>query len=310
MSQTPALIGLDWGISQLRIYAIGGDGGVLSTDATGQGILAVPDGEFEATFRRSLAAVPGAADDTPIIASGMIGSRQGWVEVPYVGCPAGLAEIAAGLARHRAGDGRLLYFVPGLSLHAEAGTPDIMRGEETQIVGAIARGADGLMVLPGSHSKWAFAEAGRISWFATFMTGEIYAILKEHSILGRLMAEPEAFDTRAFARGLEGAAAEGGLLQRLFSARTLALFDRLAAPEVPDYLSGLLIGTEVSEALSQVSRQEPSSEITVIGGDALTARYLAALAHFGLPARAAEPAVTATGLYAIARQAGLLEASP
>ena len=119
----------------------------------------------------------------------MITSRQGWVEVPYCPCPAGSDEIARALWRHETGAGRTIHFVPGLSIVGADGVPDVIRGEETQIVGEVGDAPGGrLLVLPGTHSKWARSEDGRVVWFATFMTGELFGVLKEHSILGRLMA--------------------------------------------------------------------------------------------------------------------------
>ena len=181
----------------------------------------------------------------------MITWRQGWVEVPYCPCPAGSAELAAALAAPRDRGRAAIHFVPGLSLIGADGVPDVMRGEETQIIGAVGGGravrGRRAIVLPGTHSKWALAEDGRIVWFATFMTGELFAVLKEHSILGRLMAG-DAHDDAAFARGLAYAqSGPGGLLKRLFSVRTLGLFDRAAGERrSPSYLSGLLIGSEIA----------------------------------------------------------------
>ena len=159
--------------------------------------------------------------------------------------------------------------MPGLSLIGADGVPDVIRGEETQILGQIERApAAGAtrhaVVLPGTHSKWAFVEGGRIVWFATFMTGEVFGLLKEHSILGRLMTG-DAPDAGAFARGLAYApGGPGGLLKRLFSVRTLGLFDRLPASAGASYLSGLLIGSELGEALACLPAGEVR-EVTVIG---------------------------------------------
>jgi 2-dehydro-3-deoxygalactonokinase len=242
-----------------------------------------------------------------VIASGMITSRQGWVEVPYCACPAGSAELAAGLRRHLTGAGRALHFVPGLSLFGADGVPDVIRGEETQIIGELGdERARRAFVLPGTHSKWAFAEDGRIVWFATFMTGEVFAVLKAHSILGRLMAG-EAADEAAFARGLAyGRNGPGGLLKRLFSARTLGLFDRLPAAGIGSYLSGLLIGSEIAEALQCLPEIPGAAGITVIGTSELAERYRRAIAAAGLPVRTGHAEASAHGQLLIARAAGLL----
>jgi 2-dehydro-3-deoxygalactonokinase len=198
-----------------------------------------------------------------------------------------------------------------MRLDGADGVPDVMRGEETQIVGALSAGGGGLMVLPGSHSKWAFADRDEVTWFATFMTGELYGLLGEHSILGRLMVPRTAFDAAAFAQGLDRARDEGpgtgGLLKRLFGVRTLGLFDRLAPEAAPDHLSGLLIGTEISEALASID--DRVERVTVIGGENLAERYAVALRQFGLRAEAAVPDLAARGLHAIARAAGLVTGS-
>ena len=162
------------------------------------------------------------------------------------------------------------------------------------------------IVLPGTHSKWAFAEDGRIVGFATFMTGEVFAVLKEHSILGRLMAG-EAQDEAAFARGLRYArAGPGGLLKRLFSARTLGLFDQLPASAIASYLSGLLIGSEIAEALDCLPDAPGARAITVIGNSALALRYRGAIEAAGLRARTGAADAGARGQWLIARAAGLV----
>jgi 2-dehydro-3-deoxygalactonokinase len=185
-----------------------------------------------------------------VVASGMVGSKQGWREVPYVPCPAGAAELANGMVAVPLGDGRQLLIAAGVSHEAAAsGFPDVMRGEETQIVGAVPAFGPNLAVLPGTHSKWAQIENGTIVSFATFMTGELYDTLVHHSILGRVMRLGGAPDHAGFASGVRaGQEAPGELLNRLFSARTLGLFGRLSEDALASYLSGLLIGTEIGSA--------------------------------------------------------------
>jgi 2-dehydro-3-deoxygalactonokinase len=307
MTSPPALIGIDWGTTSFRAYRIGADGDVLERKSSQAGILKVPDGEFEHVFESELGPWLGQTPEVPVIAAGMITSRQGWVEVPYCPCPAGRAEIARAILRHETRQGRFIHFVPGLSIIGPDGVPDVLRGEETQIVGEGGVGpAPRLLVLPGTHSKWALVEDGRIMWFATFMTGEVFGVLQEHSILGRMMAEAE-HDALAFQRGLAYARAErGGLLKRLFSARTLALFEQLPVQSVASYLSGLLIGTEVREALACLERAPVGQEITVIGSSGLIEHYLAAIEDAGLRGRLGAPDAGARGLFLIAGAAGLV----
>src|SRR5256885_15167613 len=215
----PRLIGIDWGTTSCRAYLIGAGGSVLERAADGRGILRIEDNAFGAAFD----AMVGHWDSTlPVILSGMIGSRQGWVEAPYARCPAAAGDIATALASTEH-TGRVIALIPGLSCE-NGGMPDVMRGEETQILGALtlSGASDGLFLLPGTHSKWVEAADGRILSFRTFMTGEVFGALKDHTILGRLMREDEP-DADGFARGVrEGAelGSAGALLNRVFATRS------------------------------------------------------------------------------------------
>ena len=229
--------------------------------------------------------------------AGMAGSQQGWVEAPYCACPAGFDDIARQLTWiDWAGPGRIAI-VPGLSIEHN-GVPDVMRGEETQIFGALQLLAltDARLVLPGTHSKWASVESCRIVDFSTFMTGEFYALLRRHSLLARTMpeAEPPA-DEAAFEQGVRHALASRGLLNTAFSTRTLSLFQRLDSAALPSYLSGLVIGEELkSQGL------QPGETVLVLGADALAARYAQALNIVGVTAQAVDVGVTWLGLSAFA----------
>ena len=292
-----ALLGLDWGTTSLRGYLMTADGTILAERAAEAGILNIQNGAF-ADALEDMAGDWLAADSAmPIVASGMIGSRQGWTEVPYLELPTAAADLT--LYAH-AGFQRTIHFVPGLALRDKDGVPDVMRGEETQIFGA---SADGMYLLPGSHSKWALVEAGRITWFATFMTGELFAALKDHTILGRMMSG-SGNDDAAFARGAKYGFGGSGTLQRLFSARTLALFGELPESGVAAYLSGLLIGTEIAEARALV--QNSADMITIIGNPDLGQHYLAALSHCGLRGCQAAEGAAARGQWRIAKAAGIL----
>jgi 2-dehydro-3-deoxygalactonokinase len=311
MTSPCALIGLDWGTTSFRAYRLDAGGGVIDAKSAPSGILKVPAGGFERVFEQEIGPWLAVQPDLLVIAAGMITSRQGWLEVPYCPCPAGSDEIARALARHETGSGQAIHFVPGLSIVGADGVPDVIRGEETQILGEVGDAPGGrLLVLPGTHSKWARSEDGRVVWFATFMTGELFGVLKEHSILGRLMAgdgDQGADDEAAFRRGLAyGRGARGGLLGRLFSARTLGLFGQLPASAIGPYLSGLLIGREIAEALDCLEETPAGREITVIGSSDLTQRYLMAIADAGLRGRRAGPEAAARGLFLIARAAGLV----
>ncbi len=310
------LIGLDWGTSSLRAYLFDGRGHVLAQRRTAQGILSVAAGGFRDTFH---AICHGWLDDAtlPVIACGMVGSRQGWQEAPYAAAPAGFAALSRQLLRIDAAAGRPFAIVPGVSLLRADGTHDVMRGEETQVFGALdadaarapAQATD--WVLPGTHSKWVQVRADEIVAFRTYLTGELYAVLSEHSILGRLFARgagPDAADpSDAFRDGVARAAADpAGLSALLFSVRAEGLFGRYDAQALPDYLSGLLIGAEIAHARPVRAGGQDGGAVRVIGTDGLAVRYRAALAALGLAAcdTVAEPA--AAGLFRIAQTAGLM----
>jgi len=295
----PAFIGLDWGTTALRAYLVARDGSVCDVRPSMDGIIAAA-GRFENAFDMIVKDWP---SDLPAIAAGMIGSRQGWIEAPYCPCPAGLAEIAGSLASLTTGAGRKIVFVPGLSCTDEAGVPDVIRGEETQVFGALY--ADkGVFLLPGTHSKWLWVEKGRVMRFATFMTGEAYAALKNHTILGRLMEEDRS-DTDAFRAGVaRGFAAPELLLHTIFGARTLGLFGTIAPAALPSYLSGVLIGSEIAAAMRHLGQSE---ELKIIGSQVLGLRYLEACKICGVAADLGAPDAAARGLARIANEAGLLK---
>lgn len=296
---TPQLIGLDWGTTSCRAYLIGADGVVLERVTDGTGILKVENSAFGA----ALDAMIGRWDTKlPVILSGMIGSRQGWKEAPYARCPAGADDIVKALARIEWSE-LSIALVPGLSTENNA-MPDVMRGEETQILGALAlsKNDSGLFLLPGTHSKWAEVRDGRIATFRTFMTGEVFGALKEHTILGRLMREG-APNADGFARGVrEGATlgSAGALLNRLFATRTYGLMNRLTETALSDYLSGLLVGAEIAEATKQIK-----ALVTIIASPALAQRYTDALRLLGHESTIAPPDCVAAGHWRIARAAGL-----
>jgi 2-dehydro-3-deoxygalactonokinase len=289
------LVAIDWGTSSLRAALIDERGHVVDEHSLPRGILTVAAGEFPRVFEAATAPWPQRAGMLCLL-SGMVGSRQGWLEAPYCACPAGFAEIAARLAWVEPGR---IAIVPGLCCEPQ-GVPDVMRGEETQVFGALALlGLESaLLVLPGTHSKWVRVAAGRIESFSTFMTGEFYALLRQHSILARTLPEADGeLDAKAFEQGLRHALATGNLLNAAFSVRTLALFERLPMQAAPSYLSGLVIGEELrSQQLGQ-----DSGPLVVVGSPALTQRYELGLRILGLPSRAVGSQATWRGLWSVAQ---------
>ncbi len=224
--------------------------------------------------------VPG----TRCLMAGMVGSKQGWVEAGYCPCPVGLDEIAAALRpidSQSSTRGRRIRIVPGVS-RDYAGVPDVMRGEETQVFGALDLLGlqEGTFVLPGTHSKWVRVEAGRICELTTVMSGEFYDLLRKHSILARSLPPADtALNEAAFDRGVVMAWQGGSLMQTAFSVRTLSLFDRMAADARSSYLSGLVIGEELR---CRPLRQ--GSSVIVIGAPALAGRFERALRSQGVGA--------------------------
>jgi len=308
MSRT-ALIGVDWGTTSMRLWRFSPAGEIIARARSDRGILKVADGQFRETLEAAIG--DDLAPDVPILMSGMIGSRQGWIEAPYAMCPADVAGLADQL--QPVPGGMNARIVPGVAMREVGGRCDVMRGEETQILGAWLGRGRRLVVLPGTHCKWVLVEDGKILDFVTFMTGEMYQALRRHTILARLMPETDAgLDDEAvqgsFVAGLS-TSLEGGarLMQSLFSIRARGLFDELAPELAPALLSGLLIGAEISEGLALSGRWGLAGIAPlVIGGDILIARYQTAFRHAGLTTTTANEDVGASGLWLIAQQRKLV----
>jgi 2-dehydro-3-deoxygalactonokinase len=267
------MIGVDWGTSSFRAFRLDTAGTVRERREAPLGILHVEAGRFAAALRGKIGAWLADGEDRVLLA-GMVGSRQGWHEAAYLPCPAGAAELAGALADVPF-DGAQVKLVPGLSDTDAAGVPEVMRGEETQLVGVLARiGARGLVCLPGSHSKWARIVDGRIAGYTTHLTGEAYAALRGHTILGRMMRDGPT-DWSAFDAGVTRAGDAGGLLHHLFGVRTLGLFGRLADAGAASYLSGLLVGHEVRAAVPA------AADVHLIGAPELCALYARAITAAG-----------------------------
>ena len=312
----PAVIGLDWGTSSLRAYLYGSDGMVLDRRARPWGIQHLPEGGYAAAFR-------GIAGDwrdqwpaVSVLAAGMVGSRQGWREVPYVACPADSETIAAGIVAFDTECGRL-HLVPGISQAGDA--PDVMRGEEAQIVGAVARepalSKESLLVLPGTHCKWARIRDGRVVRFTTYLTGELFAMLRDHSIIGRpardaakdAVSVAQAASGAGFSRGVRTVRDGGiaGITGKLFTTRSLYLAGDLEVADTLDYLSGLLIGEELRSVRAGLgdARWPPC---VLLGEPALCGRYREALVEFGAEDVRSLDDTGPAGLWQIAVAAGLV----
>jgi 2-dehydro-3-deoxygalactonokinase len=289
-----SMIVVDWGTSSFRAFRIADGGAIIDRRSSAQGIMHVPDGCFADTLRGEIGDWLKAGENRVLLA-GMIGSRQGWKEAPYVPCPAGAAELSAALVNVPF-DGAQVKLVPGMNGFDQSGVAEVMRGEETQIIGALAAiGRDGLACLPGTHSKWVRIENGRIVRFTSHMTGEIFAVLRAHTILGRMMRNGPANNMatdEAFLVGIARAREPGGLLHHVFGVRTQTLTGKLAETEGPSYLSGILIGHELLAELGNAGNQT----VHLIGAPELVTLYARAVAACGSKALSHDGDASVRGL--------------
>lgn len=294
------LVAVDWGTSSLRGALLAADGSALEERSFARGILTVDKGGFEAVFDSCFGdwMMPG----TLCLIAGMAGSQQGWMEAKYCPCPAGFADVAAQLTWVSLIESKRIAIVPGLCLDKN-GIPDVMRGEETQIFGALqllglsGASIDVRLVLPGTHSKWVRVSNHRVTDFSTWMTGELYALLRQHSILARTLPldDSAAHNDATFEQGVAYALRGDSLLHTAFSARTLSLFKRMATDAIPSYLSGLVIGEEL-----KCQQLKSGDSVVVVGTEALTKKYAQALLQLGVSAQCVNNHATWHGLRAIA----------
>lgn len=299
------LIALDWGTSSLRAYLLDAEGAVLETRQRPWGMRSLPEGGFDA----ALADITRDWPRSTRIAAGMVGARGGWREMPYLDVPADVTQLARALGAVQAADGAPVHLVAGLR---DARGPDVMRGEETQILGVIARApalaAHATLLLPGTHSKWVDVRAGKVVGFRTAMTGELFAVLMKHSLLAAgVGADARIDDGPVFLQGVADARDSGaaGALSRLFAIRARTLAGALRIEDVPSHLSGLLIGEEI-RGMTAANPAAATAPIVLVGNAALCARYRMALQAFGLAATLAADDAAAQGLWRIAVDAGLV----
>ena len=263
MRWAEGFIAADWGTTNRRAYLMDGQGKCVDEFEDDKGILGVPKGGFT----EAVAEIRERLGDRPLLLAGMVGSNRGWIEAPYVPCPAGIEDLAANLVWPE--EGRTAI-VPGVSF-VDPDEADVMRGEEVQLLGAFAEGmvpADSLVCHPGTHNKWVRLDDGRVTRFRTVMTGELFNLLREHSILADLLSGPAEQDD-AFARGVARGLEEGCLTAELFKIRARVLLGQADAADAPSYGSGLLIGTDIRAGLEEGAERE----IFVMGRPELTRLY-------------------------------------
>ncbi len=263
-------IGVDWGTTNRRSYRIDASGKCTDEFEDGRGVLSIQSGGFP----DAIAEIRQRLGDLPLLLAGMIGSNRGWVEAPYVSCPAGIDALVKGLVW--AGEREAI--VPGVSYLGD-GHADVMRGEEVQLLGAVAGGLvdpDALVCHPGTHNKWVVVRGGAIGSFRTVMTGELFNLLKEHSILADLLAGEVAPDD-AFAAGAKVGFWNSDLPAELFSVRARVLLGQAKKEDAASFTSGLLIGTDVRIGLSNPT----NADVVVMGRPELTRLYAAAIREAG-----------------------------
>lgn len=318
-SSAPALLALDWGTSSLRAFLLDTEGRGLASRGLPYGIQRLPQPGvegFEQAFREIAGDWLEASPRLPVVASGMVGSAQGWKEMAYIPCPADVRTLAEHADWIESRSGVNILVAPGVLFDPPHAAPDVIRGEEIQIAGALAlhpeARAASCMVLPGTHSKWVRVEDGRITEFFTYMTGELYALLCQHSILGRLMPPgTDELAEKAFVRGLKVAAdgAPGDLPHQLFSTRTLGLTGRVPRGALRDYLSGLLIGHEMVSGLNRMRDVlTPGDTVLMVGEPVLCRRYELAFARMTNHRTLSAADMAAAGLFRFAVAAGLIGA--
>jgi 2-dehydro-3-deoxygalactonokinase len=319
MSKGIAAVVADWGTTNLRAWAMAADGTIVDQRSGGRGLLAVEGGRFAEALSDICADWLAGADSVrgagrpAVVMSGMVGSKLGWREVPYLAAPVRLDELARHLYRIASFTDAAVWIVPGISRDDPA-QPEVMRGEEAQILGAlqILGTDDGMFLLPGTHAKWAIVEGRRLVDFRTYMTGELYGLLRRSGTLSQLMPAPadgEVRDADAFRRGVERVRSPdaGNLLHGLFGVRTLGLFDRLPRAGLASYMSGLMIGAEIEDGRRWLRSKGKTDAAMAIGSPDVVAAYGMAASLLGFELRALDNAVVLpSALLSIARAAGLL----
>lgn len=264
------IIGVDWGTSNLRAFRFDETGAVQEVRRANLGVALINDGAFETTLAHILGDWLEGGHPRIFIA-GMAGGRGGWRETPYLLCPSTADQIAGALERFQCALGDI-SIVPGLWTKHALALDDVMRGEETQILGADIDG-DATVVLPGTHSKWARLSNGIVTSFRSFITGEMFALIREHAFVGRLI-DGDEHNADAFDAGVAVGLSRTTLLNTLFSVRSSALLSHIAPESLSSYLSGLLIGAEIADG----GVGDSGAPLFVIGANHIPERYVRALA--------------------------------
>ena len=295
------LIAIDWGTTNFRAFLLDEEGQIQNKHSAARGIAHLKATGFPTVLANELQSWLKQYPKIPVIMSGMIGSRQGWHEVPYCHCPIPLKNLAKHLYKISTDTTRTLAIVPGLAYqNSDKTCSDVMRGEETQILGALiaTEKKDAVICLPGTHSKWAQIKENSLIEFTTYMTGELFALLSTHSMLAKIM-ENSTEDENTFKQGLAFAQQSFGLSALLFNVRAQVLLGHIPSQAARSYLSGLLIGYEIAHNSTQ-------QEIVLIADEKLAYWYGIAFDYLKRKyIKLDGEEITAKGLFYIAQEAGL-----
>lgn len=268
-------IAVDWGTTNRRAYLLGADGAIIAQHEDDLGVTSVRQGGFP----DAVEAIRTRLGDRPMLLAGMVGSNRGWHEAPYLACPSGVCDLAKQLMWV---EPNRVAIVPGLSF-VDRQHADVMRGEEVQLFGLAKLDhafSTSTICHPGTHTKWARLEAGCVTHFHTAMTGEIFALLRKHSVLAPVLREPVTTEG-AFQSGVERTFGGAQLTAELFSIRARILLSLMDESDGASFASGLVIGSDVRAAAGFA----PDDEAIVLGRPELTRLYAAAMRHCGLAAR-------------------------
>jgi 2-dehydro-3-deoxygalactonokinase len=304
MSAEPLFLAADWGTTSFRLWSLAADGTVLSETSSGQGMTSLAPSEYETVLEEAIQTV-GGGSATPVIICGMAGAAQGWREATYINLPAPLADVPGLAVTVPTSSGRDVRILPGLAQRSTQ-SPDVMRGEETLLLGAVlGGGGDGLYCLPGTHSKWVRVKGGSVTHFATAMTGEVFSLLSQQSTLSHFATSSRSSyaDLPAFEAGVrDGLTSPNALLHTLFSVRAGGLlFKDCTSDDATARLSGLLIGAEIAGRAAAETADQADS-VTLIANEVLGQTYETALAIAGIPTRTVSAANLArVGLFHAAK---------
>ena len=303
-SKSAKLIAVDWGTSNRRAFLLDGSGSIIDTHYDTLGLSNNSKKNFHKAYSNLIIKWEEVAGDLPTLMSGMVGASTGWIEAPYCELPAGIDSLATNLKE--VPTEKNVWIIPGIKTYDNNKTPDVIRGEEIQAISASEKFNDTLIIAPGTHSKWIKIKDGKIIWFSTFMTGDLHKAILNHTVISALNEPIEGIQYRAFLDGVRnGLTQSNNLSHILFGARTKVLFEELKSKDVSDYLSGLLLGAEISSGLAGFQKNPVMA--VLIGNKALCSRYIKALKICKIKTTLIETTTIVKAYIKVARFAGLIK---